>query len=85
MYINVSSNRLFIVDEYWILIPLMLYIDYRIIIKINKARARKKEIENKYKELKIFAIATGSMMGVLAIRGGEEITNYPDQRLTNPK
>ena len=72
IYIRVSSNRMFIVNEYWVLIPLMLYIDYCIITKMKKTRAGKEEIEIKYKQLKIFALATGSMMAVLAIRGGQE-------------
>jgi hypothetical protein len=50
----------------------MLYIDYCIITKMKKTRAGKEEIEIKYKQLKIFALATGSMMAVLAIRGGQE-------------
>lgn len=42
--IRVSSNRLFIVNEYWILIPLMLYIDHKIIIIMKKNRAINAEI-----------------------------------------
>jgi hypothetical protein len=46
LIVRVSPNRLFIINEYWLLIPPMLVIDYFIIIKIlkiKKSKAKDKE------------------------------------------
>jgi hypothetical protein len=42
LFIRVSPNRVFFVNEYWILIPLMLLIDIIVIVKVKKNRANKK-------------------------------------------
>jgi hypothetical protein len=42
LIIKVSSNRVFLVNEYWILVPIMLLIDIVIIVKVKKNRAKKK-------------------------------------------
>jgi len=40
--LKVSSNRVFFVNEYWILIPLMIAMSIAIIVKVKKNRAEKK-------------------------------------------
>jgi hypothetical protein len=80
MYIKVSPNRVFFLDEYWILIPLMLAIDIAIIVKVKKNRAKKKlklkQLKEKCGILKIFHIATGNILAALQIRAGEN--GFPD-------
>ena len=87
LYVRVSPNRLFIISEYWILIPLMLWIDYLIITKVKKSRDKKnikrdklKTKKTKYKQLKIFHFAMNNIVKVLQIRGGEELIDviYPE-------
>jgi hypothetical protein len=77
LFIRVSSNRVFFVDEYWILIPLVLALDIAIIIKVKKARAKKKleseQLKQKSKRWKIFHIATGNFTAALESRGGQDI------------
>nr|WPV76516.1 hypothetical protein [Naviculales sp.] len=88
LYIRVGENRLFIISEYYILIPIMLWIDYLIITKIKKSRQKKNcEIKKNYltkcKQLKIFHLATSNLVNILQIRGGEDLVNitYPDCRV----
>ncbi len=75
-YIKIGENRLFLISEYWILIPLMLWIDYILIRKIKNKREKKKRKKNykaKWKQLKIFCLANQNMIHLIRIRGGEEI------------
>lgn len=42
LFIRLTSNRYLLVNEYWILIPVMLAIDIIIIVKGKKNQAKKK-------------------------------------------
>lgn len=85
IYIQISPKRLFIINEYWFLIPTMLVIDYLIIIKIKKYRDKKiiktkKKYQNQSKQLKIYHLAMNNLVDVLRIRGGQQLIDviYPD-------
>lgn len=71
LYVKLSPNRVFFVNEYWILIPLMIAIDIAIIVKVKKSRAKKKlqseQLKEKCKQWKIFHIATGNLTAALQI------------------
>jgi len=87
LYIRFSPNRLFIINEYWLLVPPMLVIDYLIItqiIKIKKSKDKniksKKDYQTKYQQLKIFHLAMNNIVDILRIRGGQELIEitYPE-------
>ena len=70
--IKVSPNRIFIVSEYWILIPLILSIEIAIVLKIRKNRAQQdlesEKLEKNFIRWKIFNLALGNIF----VRGGHE-------------
>ena len=81
--IRVSSSRLFIINEYWLIVPPILILDYiliRKIIRLKKAK-NKNNYQTKSKHLKIFHLAINNIVEVLRIRGGQELIelsfNYP--------
>jgi hypothetical protein len=77
LYVKLSSNRVVFVNEYWILIPLMIAIDIAIIVKVRRNRAEKKlkeeQLKEKYKQWKIYHTATGNLTAALQIRAGENV------------
>lgn len=97
LLIKISSKRVWIISEYYILVPLMLIIDTVLIIKTKKKRKREKAALEKnkkrsYKTLRIWYAATNNLIGLLKLRGGEEFfddvileawENYI--RVTHPK
>jgi hypothetical protein len=74
LYIRISASRYFLLDELWILIPLILIIDIAIIVKVKKNRAKKKlqseQLEKKDKPCKILHIAMNTIINARQIRGG---------------
>uniref|UniRef100_UPI0030018762 hypothetical protein n=1 Tax=Cocconeiopsis kantsiensis TaxID=3082010 RepID=UPI0030018762 len=85
-WIRVSKNRIFIVSEYYLLIPLTLIGSIAFIKKVEKAREQEKRLseqENKTvkkqggdkretsKRWKIFHMAMGNLIPALQIRGGD--------------
>jgi len=85
LYIRVSPYRLFIINEYWLLIPSILLIDYLIIIKVRKSRDKKniktkKNYQTKLKQLKIFHSAMNNLIDILRIRAGQQLIDviYPN-------
>jgi len=68
LYIRLTANRTLIINEYWILIPLVIGIDYLIITQVENYRSRKKQNKkekNKKKikncrQLKIYHLALSS-------------------------
>ena len=77
LYIRVSPNRIFIVSEYWILIPLIVSIEIAIVVRIRKNRAQHDIISKKLKKdfirWKIFNVAIGNVFSSICVRGGEEV------------
>jgi hypothetical protein len=79
LYIKVSANRVFFVNEYWILIPLIIAIDIAIIVKVKvkKNRAKKKleleQFKRKCNQWKIFHTATGNRIAALQVRVGKNV------------
>ena len=81
LFIRLTSNRYLLVNEYWILIPVMLAIDIIIIVKGKKNQAKKKlqsedqseRWKKKCQRWKIFHLATGNLLAALETRGGEDI------------
>jgi hypothetical protein len=80
MYVRVSSNRVFFLNEYWILIPLMIVIDIVIIVKVKKNRAKRKlesaQLKKKCKRWEIFHIATGNLIAALNVKGGQDVLTH---------
>ena len=66
LLIRISSKRMFIVSEYWILIPLILSIEIAIVVKIRKNRAQKhlesEKLKKDFRRWKIFNIALGNIL-----------------------
>jgi len=74
LYLRISPRWAFIINEYWVLVPLMLAIDIAVIVNVKKNRARKKkQYSQKFKQLQIFHIATGNLLAALKVRGREKI------------
>jgi hypothetical protein len=77
LYIKVSPNRVFFINEYSIWIPLMIVIDIAIIVKVKKNRAKKKleleQFKKKCEQWKIFHTATGNNIAALQVRAGENV------------
>ena len=76
IFIRLSPNRIFIVSEYWILIPLILSIGIAIIVKIRKNRAQKhlesEKLKKDFMRWKIFNVALGNIFSSIFVRGGHE-------------
>lgn len=80
LFVKINSNRIFLINEFWILIPVAVIIDLIIILKVKKNRSKKKIAaeqkkyqQRKFWEYKIFHIATGNLLAALQMRGGENI------------
>ena len=77
LLIKVSSNKIFLINEYWILIPLILTIEIVIVVKIKNNRAQKDLKSEKLKEdlrrWKIFHFANKNIFSSMFIRGGHEV------------
>jgi hypothetical protein len=86
LLIRIGSNRLWIINEYWLFVPPMLVIEYLIIKKLyqlKKAKDEKEKAEdhkdspsdfrNKCTQLKIFHVAMNNIVDGLRIRGGQEL------------
>jgi hypothetical protein len=83
LFFKVSENRIFMVSEYWIIIPVVLTIDFIILKKIKKRYDRKVELD-KLKKLKIFHLAAGDIPNLIAlsyIRGGQICTELINQEI----
>lgn len=81
LFVKVSSNRIFFINEYWILIPLVLTVEIAIVLKIRKNRAQKSKglNENLNEDLrrwKIFHFANRNIFSALFVRGGEEVVKF---------
>ena len=76
LLIRISSKRMFIVSEYWILIPLILSIEIAIVVKIRKNRAQKhlesEKLKKDFRRWKIFNIALGNIFSSIFVRGEHE-------------
>jgi len=70
LFIQISSKRMFIISEYWILIPLMLAIQLIIARKLKKNRSQNNDKSKQFTKWKIFNFAVGNF------RGGHEITQF---------
>jgi len=77
LYIRVNPDRIFIVSEYWILIPLIVSIEIAIVVRIRKNRAQHDIISKKLKKdfirWKIFNVTIGNVFSSICVRGGEEV------------
>lgn len=74
LYVRISSNRLFIISEYWLFIPFMVAINLVIVKKFSKDSSKDElNLEQKRKIWKIFNIAIGNIQTNLNTRGGEII------------
>jgi hypothetical protein len=75
LYLKISSNQE--VNEYWILILLMIAINIAIIVKVKKNRAKKKlqseQFKKKCNQWKIFHTAIGNIIAALQIRARENV------------
>lgn len=72
LYVRISSKRMFIISEYWILIALMLAIELAIVRKLKKNRSQNNEKSKQFTKWKIFNFAVGNL------RGGDIITQVLD-------
>lgn len=82
LYLKLSPDRVWIINEYWIFFPLALAIDIAIILHVKKHRRNQKQVEQVKKQLrdyKIFHIAMGNFLEALKIRGGEDLIDYIHQ------
>lgn len=76
--IRISDNRLFIISDLWVIIPIILTIDLiliKIILKIAKAQSNQKLTKEEISKLKIFSLATNNIPNLIALiilRGGEK-------------
>nr|YP_009029040.1 hypothetical protein [Cylindrotheca closterium]AGH28579.1 hypothetical protein [Cylindrotheca closterium] len=82
IFIRVSSNRIFIISEYWILLPLIISIEIAIVVKIRKNRAQQdlesKKLKKDFVRWKIFNVAIENIFNSIYIRGGHETTIIDD-------
>ena len=72
LYIRVSSSRSFFVNEYWILIPLMIVIDIFIIVKVKKIVLKKtstRTIEEKMQAMENISYCNGQHYRRLTNKG----------------
>lgn len=69
-YIRISSKQMFIISEYWILIPLMVTIELAIARKLRKNRSQNNDKSKQFTKWKIFHFAIGNLSG------GDVITQY---------
>ena len=76
LYIRVNPNRLFIVSEYYILIPLIISIEIAIVVRVRKNRAQQdlklEKLKKDFRRWKIFNVAIENIFTTLFIRGGED-------------
>src|SRR5210317_53792 len=68
LLIRISSKRVWVISEYYILIPLMLAIEIAIARKLKKNWSQNNDKSKQFTKRKIFYFAIGRL------RGGNEIT-----------
>lgn len=77
LFIRVSENRVFLINDYWVIIPLILAVDIFIIVKVKKNRAIKKleseRLRYKAGQWKVFYDSTGHLIAALQVKGGDKI------------
>jgi len=76
IFIRVSPNRIFIVSEYWILIPLIISIEIAILVKIRKNRAQQdlesEKLKKDFIRWRVLNAAIGNIFSSIFVRGGHE-------------
>jgi len=77
LIVRVSPHRIFIINEYWILIPLILTVEIIIVVKLRNKRAQKhikaEKLKKELRRWKIFHLANSNIFNSIFIRGGHEL------------
>lgn len=84
IYWKYSQNRVFFLNEYWILIPIAVLVDYVIIRKIHSRKERIKQLkqlldqierEKKIRRILYLSLGLNVYSCILLTRGGQDLIN----------
>ena len=80
LLVRVSPNRIFIINEYWIIVPLIITVEIVIVLKLRNNRAQKhiksKKLKKELRRRKIFHLANSNIFSSIFIRGGHELVEF---------